>query len=204
MKKHGWIGLLVGLMIGLVVGYILGEQQAVPPARALPAGAQQNSSDADSLPAGHPPIEGAAVDGAQDRAVAAQAAELQKLLQQSPDDARLMVALGNLYYDAARWRDAETWYERSVAADDSDPDVITDLAVVKRNLGEHEQALALLDRALQANPTQWQAMYNKVVVLHFDLHRHDEAFQILQQLKELKKTDSSIPDLSSLEAELSN
>ena len=201
VHKNPWFTLLVGAMVGLVLGYLFAERQAVPPARAAarPAatgGAQQG------LPDGHPPIESGGATGAEVQRLTAQAAELERLLAQSPEDPRLMVALGNLYFDAGRWTEARLWYERSVEIEPSDPNVLTDLAVVYRNLQQPERSLELLDRALGAEPAHWQAVYNKVVVLHFDLHRHDEAARALQRLEEIKASNPEVPDLTALEAEV--
>ena len=51
--------------------------------------------------------------------------------------------------------------------------MVTDLAVVYRNLKQPEKSLELLAEARSAAPDHWQAWYNTVVVLHFDLHRAD-------------------------------
>jgi tetratricopeptide (TPR) repeat protein len=80
--------------------------------------------------------------------------------------------------------------------------VITDLAVVYRNLQQPERSLALLDQAIGIAPDHWQAVYNKLIVLHFDLHRHDEAASALARLKEIKASNPEVPDLSSIEAEV--
>jgi tetratricopeptide (TPR) repeat protein len=113
-----------------------------------------------------------------------------------------MVGLGNLYFDAGRWTEARLWYERAIEIEGGDPNVLTDLAVVYRNLQQPERSLALLDQAIAISPGHWQAVYNKVVVLHFDLHRHDEAAAALARLKEIKSSNPEVPDLSTIEAEV--
>ena len=110
--------------------------------------------------------------------------------------------MGNVYFDAERWQDSRVWYERSLAAAPDDVNVMTDLAIVHRNLGQPQQSLELLDRALELAPGHWQALYNKVVVYHFDLHQHDDAEAALRALQQLKQSDPSIPDLSALEREV--
>lgn len=196
MLQRGWFLFVIGLLIGVVLGYVLAELQTVPPPRvaAAPAG--------EALPAGHPPIPGGAGPSDADRALARQAQELQQLLAQNPDDARLMAALGNLYFDGGRWTDARTWYERAVENDRSDPNVLTDLAVVYRNLGQFDRALELLGESIAIEPDHWQAWYNRVVVLHFDLHRHDEAETALERLKEIRAGNPEVPDLTALEREV--
>ena len=124
MLKRGWFLLVIGLIVGVVLGYVLAEQQTVPPVKAPVA-----ATGMEGLPPGHPPVEqGAQATGASDAnpASARQAAELEQLLAQSPNDARLMIALGNLYFDAARWGDARKWYERSLEKSAGDANVLND------------------------------------------------------------------------------
>ncbi|MBD3872048.1 MAG: tetratricopeptide repeat protein, partial [Acidobacteria bacterium] len=80
--------------------------------------------------------------------------------------------------------------------------IMTDLAVVYRNLGRSQESLELLDQVIAVSPDHWQAWYNKVVVLNFDLHEHDAAAAALDRLKELQRTNQDIPDLSGLEKEI--
>jgi tetratricopeptide (TPR) repeat protein len=192
--------LVIGLMVGLVLGYVFAERQTIPPTASL----QRPAAATDSgLPDGHPPIDAeAAPGGGESMQLARQAKELEDMLAQAPGDHRIMVALGNLYFDAGRWTDSRMWYERSLEIEGGDPNVITDLAVVYRNLKQPEKSLELLRSAIDASPEHWQAWYNSVVVLHFDLHRHDEAAEALDRLKQLATTNPQIPDLSALEAEV--
>jgi len=113
-----------------------------------------------------------------------------------------MAAMGNIYFDASRWPDARDWYEKALQGSSGDPNVLTDLAVVYRNLGEFQRTIELLDQAIAINSGHWQAWYNKVVVYEFDLHQHDDAADALKTLQELKKGNSAIPDLSGLEGEV--
>lgn len=201
MHRNPWFILVLGLMAGLVIGYVLAERQPIPPAKALRLGLDpQASAQAEALPEGHPPIEG---PGAADtQRLREQVAEIEGLLASNPDDAGLMAAMGNVYFDASRWAEARQWYERSLQVSAGDPNVMTDLAVVYRNLGQAQRTVELLDQVLAIAPTHWQAIYNKVVVYQFDLHDHDAAADALRTLQELKKSDPSIPDLSGLEKEV--
>ena len=200
MFRNPWFMLAVGLMAGLVIGYVLAENQPVPPAKALRLGLNPQGAQSDELPEGHPPIDGESA--AETQRLRQQIAELEGLLAANPDDAGLMTAMGNLLFDAARWPDAREWYERSLQVSPGDPNVLTDLAVVYRNLGESKRTIELLDQAIAVNSDHWQAWYNKVVVYQFDLHEHGAAADALRTLQELKKINPSIPDLSELEKEV--
>jgi tetratricopeptide (TPR) repeat protein len=201
MHRNPWFTLILGLMAGLVIGYVLAERQPIPPAKAVRLGlGPQAAAQAEALPEGHPPVEGASAAEAQ--RLRQQVAEIEGLLAANPNDAGLMAAMGNLYFDASRWPEAREWYEKSLQIVSGDPNVITDLAVVYRNLGNFQRTIELLDQAIAVNPDHWQAWYNKVVVYQFDLHEHDAAGDALRTLQELKKSNSSIPDLTGLESEV--
>lgn len=204
MFRNPWLMLAVGLMAGLVIGYVLAENQPVPPAKAIRLGlnpqAAQSAGQGDELPDGHPPIDGESAANTQ--RLRQQVAELEGLLASNPDDAGLMTAMANLFFDAGRWPDARQWYEKSLQVSPNDPNVLTDLAVVYRNLGQSERTIELLDQAIAIHADHWQAWYNKVVVYQFDLHDHDAAADALRTLQELQKSNSAIPDLSGLEKEV--
>jgi len=188
---------LLGLIAGLAVGYVLAERfQTVPPARAMAAAMGQ-----EAMPPGHPPVEGAA-GPAVDQEFLDQVRALQSMLVDDPANFDVLAGLGNLYFDHSRWAEAETWYRKALEVRPGDPNVLTDLAVAIRNQGKGEQALAILDQVLEMYPEHWQALYNRIVVLNFDLHRHDEAVAALEQLKAMRKTNPQIPDLGALEREM--
>jgi tetratricopeptide (TPR) repeat protein len=201
MHRNPWFTLILGLMAGLIIGYVLAERQPIPPAKAIRLGlGPQATAQAEGLPEGHPPVEGPSAAEAQ--RLRQQIAEIEGLLASSPNDAGLMAAMANLYFDASRWPEAREWYEKSLQVSSVDPNVITDLAVVYRNLGNFQRTIELLDQAIAIEPDHWQAWYNKVVVYQFDLHEHDAAVDALRRLQELKKSNSAIPDLSGLEQEV--
>ena len=134
MIRNPWFTLALGLMLGLVFGYVLAERQPVPPARALQLGLAPAGAQAEALPEGHPPVAGQS--GAAGQLLRQQVAEIEALLAANPDDPRLLAAMGNVYFDAERWQDSRVWYERSLAAAPDDVNVMTDLAIVHRNLGQ--------------------------------------------------------------------
>jgi tetratricopeptide (TPR) repeat protein len=202
MHRNPWFTLILGLIAGLVIGYVLAEGQAVPPAKAIRLGLnpQAAAQQGEELPEGHPPVDGSS--GANVQRLRQQVADLEGLLAANPNDAGLMAAMGNLYFDASRWPEAREWYEKALEISSDDPNILTDLAVVCRNLGDFPRTIELLDRAIAVSPGHWQAWYNKVVVYQFDLHQHDAAAESLRTLQGLKNANSAIPDLSGLEKEV--
>ncbi|RLE17854.1 MAG: hypothetical protein DRJ65_22195 [Acidobacteria bacterium] len=196
MIKNPWLMFVGGLMIGLVLGYVIAERQAVPPAVSLapPSGTSAGSVSQQAAvqnPGSPGPAE-----------VERQLGEIRNLLAQNPGDARLLVAQGNIYFDAQRWEEARLSYEEAIETTPDDPNLLTDLAVVYRNLDKPERALEILAQVIEAAPDHWQAVYNRVIVLHFDLHSHDEAVAALGELEKLAETNPQIPDLSGLAAQV--
>ncbi len=196
MFRNPWFTLVIGLMVGLVLGYVFAERQPVPPNKALAPAAAQG----EALPDGHPPIDQAAAAEAQ--RLQQQISEIQGLMASNPNDPGLMAAMGNAFFDASSWEDARSWYEKSLQIVPNDANVLTDLAVVYRNLKQPQIAVEKLDRAIEIHPEHWQAWYNKVIIYQFDTHDHEAAAAALARLKELKTNNPSIPDLSGLESEV--
>ena len=202
MHKNPWFMLVLGGLVGLAVGYVIGENQAVLPASAARQSAQGSEG---ALPQGHPPVPAGQETGGSAAArqqLERQVDDIRNLLEQNPDDARLMVALGNLYFDAGRWQDARLWYERALEREPGDPNVLTDLGVVYRNLDQPERALEHFDRAIAVDPDHGTAWYNKVVVFHYDLHQHERAEEALERLRRIQEGGGRVPDLSRLAADV--
>ena len=210
MFKNPWFTLLIGLMVGLALGYMFAEGQSIPPGKALRLGTPQTATQTDGLPSGHPPIdEGAATP--ETKFFETKVAENQSLMAQNPGDVGLMVSLADAYFELARtteqenhWQEARGWYERAITEGrENDADVLTDLAVVLRNMGQFERSLELLDRAIAVDPDHWQAGFNKVIIMNFDLHDHDGARDAFARLKSIAADNPEVPDLSSIEQEIS-
>jgi len=200
MFRNPWFTLVMGLVAGLTLGYVFAERQPVPPAKAMRIGINPAGGQTEALPEGHPPVEGQTAAASQQ--LRQQVGEIEGLLAANPNDPKLLAAMGNVYFDASRWNEARTWYERSLEVAPDDVDVLTDLAVVFRNLEQPQLTIEMLDRAIALSPDHWQAWYNKVVVYQFDLHEHDQAATSLARLKELKQQNPAIPDLSAIEREV--
>lgn len=193
MTKNAWLMLVVGLMFGAVFGYLLGSSR-------MPAGPVSLAPPSQGAAAPMPQMSGTDTAGAavKDDHVA----EIKGLLSQNPGDPRLLVALGNACFDSGRWEEARLAYEEALETIEHDPNVETDLAIVYRNIRQPERALEILQGVVERHPDHWQAVYNQVVILHFDLHRHDEALEALGRLEELAAVNAEIPDLTDFAAQV--
>lgn len=207
MLKNPWMTLAIGLMVGLAMGYIFAEQQPIPPGKAMRLGAP--AAQAEGLPDGHPPL-GSGGSGSETQMFQQQISELSGLLAENPSDPGLMVAMGDAYFELARatmnpeqWRQSRSWYEKAMAQGrGDDPNVLTDLGVVLRNLEDFDGSVRLLDRAVSIEPQHWQAWFNLVIIKNFDLHDHEGAREAFVRLKAIADVNPQVPDLTQIEAEV--
>jgi tetratricopeptide (TPR) repeat protein len=92
------------------------------------------------------------------------------------------VQLGNLYFDANQVDKAIAAYKRSLALVPGNADVLTDLGVMYRRKGRPREAIKAFDRAIQVNPRQEAAYFNKGVVFLHDLNDRENAIKAWEEL----------------------
>ncbi len=147
-----------------------------------PGGQPAPAPQAASRPAPQPEVQQQAQGPQASPAQQAQIRELEAALARDPVNRDKLVALGNLYFDTGRHADAISSYEAALSIQGDDAGVLTDCGVMYRATGQFEKALEKFDRAMQVQPGHAIAMFNKGVVLNFDLHRHDEALKVWREL----------------------
>ncbi len=209
MFKNPWFTLVIGLMAGLALGYVFAERQPIPPGKALRLGAPPSAAEDSALPDGHPPLDEGGPNP-ETKFFEQQVSEIQGRIAQNPGDVGLKVEMGNAFFELARstgnpshWQESRVWYETAMAEGRSnDPDVLTDLGVVLRNMEQYDRSLEILDHAIAVSPDHWQAWFNKVIVLNFDLHDHEGAREAFGHLKEIAARNPDVPDLTGIEAEV--
>jgi cytochrome c-type biogenesis protein CcmH/NrfG len=103
-----------------------------------------------------------------DNALQAAAAPILQQAAQDPENEGVMIALGNLYYDAARWDSAIEWYSRALERVPGNTDVRTDLGTAYFYSGDSERAKEHWMEALEQEPDKIQAHYNLAI-----LHSHE-------------------------------
>jgi tetratricopeptide (TPR) repeat protein len=187
-----------GLLLGFVAAYLYLERAGRGPA-AVPgdphAGLQGLSAGATrDLPGSG----GGAPAISMDPAVRQRIAELQAAVAKDPKNGDLLVQLGNAAYDADDSRLAVDSYEQALKIRGDDPNVLTDLGVSYRNLGDLNKALAMFDRALKVSPGHWQATFNKIVVLGVDMGETAKAKELLAKLKASGQSVSNLDQLEKM------
>lgn len=200
MNKDHVLFLVIGLLGGFLLGYVGHEVMASrQPAPASVAGAGNlaagsNAIGGPGMPA--PPMGGGA--NAQGGAGPAmeQVQQLRAYVEKNPNDARAVRDLANLNYDIGNWQRAAELYEQFLKLVPDEVDVMTDLGACLRNLGKPAEALAVLRAAKSKAPEHWQARYNEVLILGFDLGRMDEAAVAAAELKKLQPNNPDVVRLA--------
>jgi tetratricopeptide (TPR) repeat protein len=200
LNKDNLLFAVVGILLGFVSGYLLFEAMAArQPPRLGTAGAPPTAAGPMGQQA---PPQGAPAQGA--GPAMAQVQELQQRLQENPNDVDAIRTLANLNFDIQNWPRAQELYSQYLQIRPNDPDVMVDLGVTYRELGQFDQALGLFHQVQQQDPSHWQSYYNEVVVLAFDLKRFDEADRALARLRELQPGNPDVERLAGAVAQQRN
>jgi tetratricopeptide (TPR) repeat protein len=122
-------------------------------------------------------------------------ADLEAAAAKEPANYALQVQLGNVAYDLEDWKKAVDAYERALKLQAGDANVLTDLGVAYRNLGNGEKALGMFAKALAKEPAHWPAAFNQAIVWGIDRGDKARAKEILNKLKKEHPEVKSIDGL---------
>lgn len=104
-----------------------------------------------------------------------------------PEHRETMVSLGNTYFDAEKYDDAEKWYTAALAKKADDADVRTDLGLifVFRDPPNYDRAIQEFNRSLATNPNHIQTLQNLTVAYS----KKDDAVKANETLGKLEGFD---------------
>ena len=111
--------------------------------------------------------------------------QLELEVQKNPENTEAWANLGHLYFDSDQADKAISAYNKSLALAPNNADVLTDLGVMYRRIGNFQQAVASFDQAIQANPKHETARFNKGIVQLYDLQDQPAAVASWQELVSL-------------------
>jgi cytochrome c-type biogenesis protein CcmH/NrfG len=147
MKKETILFVVIALLVGLLVGVIFTNARKDSPA----------TSTAQS-PAMTP-----AVNYQQ------QIKMLQDVVNKEPGNRNAWVQLGHNYFDSDQPMLAVDAYDKALAIDDNDANVLTDQGVMFRRLGWFDRAVENFEKASRLSPNHQQSVYNLGIVYRSDL-----------------------------------
>ncbi|MDF1579572.1 MAG: tetratricopeptide repeat protein [Desulfuromonadales bacterium] len=153
MKKETWILVGGALIIGILVGILLSKG-----GKPSPATVAQSSPQAAPV-----------VDYQRDIAM------LEQVVAREPENRNAWIQLGNLYFDSDQPIKSVESYDKALAIDNRDPNVLTDQGVMFRRLGWFDKAVENFTKAVAIQPNHLQAYYNLGIVYRYDLQNFDAA-----------------------------
>ena len=159
------ITLVVGFLGGIFYSAMKSPSGNVQTASAPPSSSQQQSQSN--------------ISDEQARAILS----LEQAVAADPTNADAWLQLGNVYYDTGNPPKSIKAYEKYLELrSGGDPNVLTDLGVMYRRNGQPEKAVEAFDKALALDPTHQQSLFNKGIVLRYDMNDRDGAIKAWQEL----------------------
>jgi tetratricopeptide (TPR) repeat protein len=119
-------------------------------------------------------------------------------------DFDVIIALGNAHFDlafqnkdAVEFQKARDAYTRALAIKPADPDVQTDSAITwyVQPSPDYSKAATALEKVVAANPKQTRAM-EFLAQSYIKLGRSDDAQKVIEKIKSVDPSSSSIPELT--------
>ncbi|MEW6221413.1 MAG: tetratricopeptide repeat protein [Thermodesulfobacteriota bacterium] len=179
--------MLVVAFIALVVGFLGGIIFS-----AFKGGSGAPSTA--SRPAGPAPAD---APGQLTQADAGRILALEREVAANPGNREAWVALGNLYYDTNKPDKSVRAYQKALELNPNDPNVLTDMGVMHRSLGNSAAALDAFQRAIAVDPRHEISRLNTGIVLYYDLKDTEGAIQAWEELLKIKP-NATAPDGHSL------
>jgi cytochrome c-type biogenesis protein CcmH/NrfG len=109
-------------------------------------------------------------------------AGLEFKMSQNPGDIAAWIQLGNLCFDADLPEKAIAAYDKALALNPDNADVLTDQGVMYRKAGKFDKAIACFDKAIAVNPKHEIARFNKGIVLMHNLNDPKGAIHAWEEL----------------------
>lgn len=191
MTRDNLLFTVIGVLFGFISGYFLQEVVAehqpprFPPAAVAAAGAPGGA------PVGPAPAAGGGAAGPMP-----EIAQLMAYVAQNPNDADAVLTLANANYDIKNWSRAAQLYQQYLALVPGSPDILTDLGVATRQLGDFEGALGYFDQAQALAPEHFPSRFNEVVVLAFDLGDFAAARVLLSEMRTMQPGNADVERLA--------
>lgn len=152
MKKETVLFAVVALIVGVLVGVIF-------------TNARKPERGSSSVPVAAAP----AVN------VGQQMTMLEGIVAREPTNRNAWVQLGNGYFDANQPMKSIEAYDKALALDGNDPNVLTDQGVMFRKVGWFDKAVAAFEAAAKIDTNHAQSLFNLGIVYRYDLQDFNKA-----------------------------
>lgn len=114
--------------------------------------------------------------------------QLEKIVGQAPDNRNAWVQLGHAYFDSNQPAKAIDAYDKALALDPNDADVLTDQGVMFRRMGWFDKAIENFEKAHGVNSLHATSLLNLGIVYRYDLQEFDKAKDAWEKFLELQPT----------------
>lgn len=169
MKKETILLLVVTLVVGTLIGTIIASK----PTKTA------DKDDHDTHVAKTP------VDTQKELQI------LKEVLEKEPKNRNAWVQLGNKYFDANQPMEAVEAYDKALAIDGNDPNVLTDQGIMYRKIGWFDKAIENFGKANKLDPRHPQSLLNMGIVYRFDLEQNDKAKEAWLRYLEIDSTGAT-------------
>ncbi len=123
---------------------------------------------------------------------------LEAALKTDPQNAKILIELGNLYYDHRAYSTATAYYQRALKINPGDVNARTDLGTAYAYSGLPQQAVAEYQKALAIAPRHFRTLFNLGVVYDTGLKDPARAIATWQKLLKLYPRDPNRNQVESL------
>jgi tetratricopeptide (TPR) repeat protein len=113
---------------------------------------------------------------------------LEGIVAKEPGNRNAWVELGNKYFDMNQPVKSVEAYDKALAIDGNDPNVLTDQGIMFRALGWYDRAITNFSKANALNPGHQQSLYNMGLVYLYDLQQMDKAREAWSRYMALNPT----------------
>jgi len=170
MKKETILLIVVSLIVGGLLAVIFTNMRNKTPASGVSA----------TAPAAAP-----AVNHQQ------QITMLEGIVAREPANRNAWVQLGHSYFDSDQPMKAVEAYDKALAMDGNDANVLTDQGVMYRRLGWFEKAINNFEAANRINPNHQQSLYNLGIVYRYDLQDFPKTIEVWEKFLTLNPSGPS-------------
>lgn len=123
------------------------------------------------------------------------------IVAKNPNNIQAMTDLANLYFDAKRYEDSITWYQKILDKNPRDVNISTDLGTAYWYTNRPDEALAQFDRSLQIDPNHAQTLYNVGIVR---LHGKNDIPGAVTAWEKLIATNPNYPQAQKLKERITS
>ncbi len=176
MKKETIFFAVVAMIIGVLVAVIV-------------TNARKTDRNASSAPVSSAP----AVNAGQ------QITMLEGIVVREPSNRNAWVQLGNAYFDSNQPMKSIDAYDKALAINVNDPNVLTDQGIMFRKLGWFAKAVSAFEQAYRVDSNHGQSLFNLGVVYRYDLQDFAKAKEAWERYL---KINPSGPGADQVRAEL--